>query len=216
MADELGGVRLLFMQSSGGLVDAGAFRGRDAVLSGPAGGIVGMARTAKAAGFERVVGFDMGGTSTDVSHYAGEYERTYEGEVAGVRLRAPMMRIHTVAAGGGSVCRFEGGRFRVGPQSAGAAPGPACYRRGGPLTVTDCNLALGRLQPDAFPQVFGPRRRPAHRPGRRPGPAGGGRRGDRPRHRRHAFGRGGGGGLPHRGGGQHGRRHQAGLGAAGL
>ena len=157
VAGELGeGVRLLFMQSSGGLVDAHSFRGRDAVLSGPAGGIVGMVRTAEAAGFNRVIGFDMGGTSTDVSHYAGEYERTYEGEVAGVRLRAPMMRIHTVAAGGGSICSFDGARFRVGPASAGANPGPACYRRGGPLTVTDCNVALGRIQPDVFPKVFGP------------------------------------------------------------
>jgi len=157
VAGELGhDVRLLFMQSSGGLVDAHSFRGRDAVLSGPAGGIVGMVRTAEQAGFERVIGFDMGGTSTDVSHYAGEYERTYEGEVAGVRLRAPMMRIHTVAAGGGSICSFDGARFRVGPASAGANPGPACYRRGGPLTVTDCNVALGRIQPDVFPKVFGP------------------------------------------------------------
>ena len=157
VAGEIGqDVRLLFMQSSGGLVDAHRFRGRDAVLSGPAGGIVGMARTAAQAGINRVLGFDMGGTSTDVSHYAGEYERTFDAEVAGVRMRAPMMRIHTVAAGGGSICRFEGGRLRVGPQSAGADPGPACYRRGGPLTVTDCNVMLGRLQPDAFPKVFGP------------------------------------------------------------
>ncbi len=156
-AGELGqGVRLLFMQSNGGLVDAACFRGRDAVLSGPAGGVVGMVRTAADAGVERVLGFDMGGTSTDVSHYAGEYERTSETEVAGVRMRAPMMRIHTVAAGGGSICRFDGARLRVGPQSAGADPGPACYRRGGPLTVTDCNLLLGRLQPDAFPKLFGP------------------------------------------------------------
>ena len=156
LADQLGGVRLMFMQSNGGLVDAARFRGRDAVLSGPAGGIVGMVRTAAEAGIDRVLGFDMGGTSTDVSHYAGEYERTFDTEVAGVRLRAPMMRIHTVAAGGGSICRFEGGRLRVGPQSAGADPGPACYRRGGPLTVTDCNLLLGRLQSETFPKVFGP------------------------------------------------------------
>ena len=157
LAAEVGeGVRLLFMQSSGGLVGAARFRGRDAVLSGPAGGIVGMVRTAAEAGIERVLGFDMGGTSTDVSHYAGEYERAYETEVAGVRMRAPMLRIHTVAAGGGSICRFEGGRLRVGPQSAGADPGPACYRRGGPLTVTDCNMMLGRLQADTFPKVFGP------------------------------------------------------------
>ena len=156
VAGEIGeGVRLLFMQSNGGLVDAQRFRGRDAVLSGPAGGVVGMVRTAADAGIDRVLGFDMGGTSTDVSHYAGAYERTYESEIAGVRMRAPMMRIHTVAAGGGSICRFDGARFRVGPQSAGADPGPACYRRGGPLTVTDCNLMLGRLQPQAFPKVFG-------------------------------------------------------------
>jgi 5-oxoprolinase (ATP-hydrolysing) len=157
VAGELGvGVRLLFMQSNGGLVEAKAFRGRDAVLSGPAGGIVGMVKTARDAGFERVIGFDMGGTSTDVSHYAGAYERTYDAVVAGVRMRAPMMHIHTVAAGGGSICSFDGARFRVGPQSAGAVPGPACYRRGGPLTVTDCNVMLGKIQPSAFPQVFGP------------------------------------------------------------
>jgi len=157
VAGELGdGVRLLFMQSNGGLVQAKAFRGRDAVLSGPAGGIVGMVKTARDAGFDRVIGFDMGGTSTDVSHYAGEFERTYDAVVAGVRLRSPMMHIHTVAAGGGSICSFDGARFRVGPQSAGAVPGPACYRRGGPLTVTDCNVMLGKIQPAAFPQVFGP------------------------------------------------------------
>ncbi len=149
-------VRLLFMQSNGGLTEARAFRGRDAVLSGPAGGIVGMAKTAAEAGFDRVIGFDMGGTSTDVSHYAGEYERSYESVVAGVRLRSPMMSIHTVAAGGGSVCSFDGARMRVGPASAGAQPGPACYGRGGPLTVTDCNLFLGRIRPDRFPAVFGP------------------------------------------------------------
>jgi len=150
------GTRLLFMQSSGGLTEAGRFRGADAILSGPAGGIVAMARTAREAGFERVVGFDMGGTSTDVSHFAGEYERTVESVVAGVRVRAPMMAIHTVAAGGGSICRFDGARLRVGPESAGAHPGPACYRNGGPLTVTDCNLALGKIRPAFFPQVFGP------------------------------------------------------------
>jgi 5-oxoprolinase (ATP-hydrolysing) len=156
VAGELGeGLRLLFMQSNGGLVGAKAFRGRDAVLSGPAGGIVGMVKTARDAGFDRVIGFDMGGTSTDVSHYAGDYERTYDAVVAGVRMRAPMMHIHTVAAGGGSICSFDGARFRVGPQSAGAVPGPACYRRGGPLTVTDCNVMLGKIQPSAFPQVFG-------------------------------------------------------------
>jgi 5-oxoprolinase (ATP-hydrolysing) len=148
--------RLLFMQSNGGLTDASLFHGRDAILSGPAGGIVGMVKTAEAAGFDRLIGFDMGGTSTDVSHYAGEYERSFETEVAGVRMRAPMMDIHTVAAGGGSICSFRDGRFQVGPESAGADPGPACYRRGGPLTVTDCNVMLGKLNPDHFPQVFGP------------------------------------------------------------
>jgi 5-oxoprolinase (ATP-hydrolysing) len=147
---------LLFMQSSGGLVDAESFSGKDAILSGPAGGIVGMAKTAAAAGFNRVIGFDMGGTSTDVSHYAGRYERVSERVVAGARVRAPMLEIHTVAAGGGSICRFDGSRLRVGPESAGAMPGPACYRRGGPLTVTDCNVLLGRIRPDHFPAVFGP------------------------------------------------------------
>ena len=157
VGSELGdGVRLLFMQSNGGLVEARRFHGKDAILSGPAGGIVGMVRTATDAGAEQVIGFDMGGTSTDVSHYAGELERTFESLVAGVRIRAPMMHIHTVAAGGGSVCRFDGMRLRVGPQSAGAIPGPACYRRGGPLTVTDCNVMLGRLQAEYFPRVFGP------------------------------------------------------------
>ena len=146
---------LQFMQSSGGLTAADAFRGKDAILSGPAGGVVAMAETAKAAGFDRAIGFDMGGTSTDVSHFAGEYERTSDAVVAGVRLRAPMLSIHTVAAGGGSICRFEGGRLRVGPESAGAVPGPAAYRRGGPLTVTDCNVMLGKLSPDFFPAVFG-------------------------------------------------------------
>jgi 5-oxoprolinase (ATP-hydrolysing) len=148
--------RLLFMQSSGGLTEAWRFQGKDAVLSGPAGGIVGMAQTARAAGFDRLIGFDMGGTSTDVSHFAGEYERSFETEVAGVRMRAPMMDIHTVAAGGGSICSFRDGRFQVGPESAGANPGPASYRRGGPLTITDCNVMLGRLSPDHFPAVFGP------------------------------------------------------------
>ncbi|CAN5418015.1 hydantoinase B/oxoprolinase family protein [soil metagenome] len=157
VADALGqDTRLLFMQSNGGLTDAHAFRGKDAILSGPAGGVVGMAQTAAEAGFERVIGFDMGGTSTDVCHFAGEYERAYETVVAGVRMRAPMMNIHTVAAGGGSICAFDGARFRVGPASAGANPGPACYRRGGPLTVTDCNVMLGKLSPEFFPVVFGP------------------------------------------------------------
>ena len=148
--------RLFFMQSNGGLTDAATFRGKDAILSGPAGGIVGMARTAAEAGFGRIIGFDMGGTSTDVSHFAGVYERTSERTVAGVRVRAPMMEIHTVAAGGGSICSFDGRRFRVGPDSAGAVPGPACYRRGGPLTVTDCNVVLGKIRPEHFPHVFGP------------------------------------------------------------
>jgi 5-oxoprolinase (ATP-hydrolysing) len=152
----LPGVRLLFMQSNGGLIDAGFFQGKDAILSGPAGGIVGVAKVGTKAGFKRVIGFDMGGTSTDVSHYAGEFERQFETEIAGVRLCAPMMRIHTVAAGGGSICRFDGTRFRVGPESAGASPGPACYRRGGPLTVTDCNVMLGRIPIDYFPKIFGP------------------------------------------------------------
>ena len=155
---ELGAdVPLSFMQSNGGLISATRFQGKDAILSGPAGGIVGMARTAQAAGFDHVIGFDMGGTSTDVSHFAGTYERSFETEVAGVRLRAPMMNIHTVAAGGGSICRFDGARFRVGPESAGANPGPASYRRGGPLTITDCNVMTGKLQPEIFPAVFGPR-----------------------------------------------------------
>jgi 5-oxoprolinase (ATP-hydrolysing) len=148
--------RLLFMQSNGGLADSRAFRGKDAILSGPAGGIVGMVRTASDAGHDRVIGFDMGGTSTDVSHYAGRFERTSERVVAGVRVRAPMLEIHTVAAGGGSICHYDGSRFRVGPDSAGAVPGPACYRRGGPLTVTDCNVVLGKILPDHFPRVFGP------------------------------------------------------------
>ncbi|HET9350023.1 MAG TPA: hydantoinase/oxoprolinase family protein, partial [Burkholderiales bacterium] len=156
LASQLGTVRLLFMQSNGGLVDARRFQGKDAILSGPAGGIVGAVRTSAAAGFDRIIGFDMGGTSTDVSHYAGEFEREFETRVAGVRMRAPMMSIHTVAAGGGSILRFDGARYRVGPDSAGANPGPACYRRDGPLTVTDANVMLGKIQPDYFPRVFGP------------------------------------------------------------
>jgi 5-oxoprolinase (ATP-hydrolysing) len=155
VAAELDGVRLLFMQSNGGLTDARRFQGKDAILSGPAGGIVGAVRTSAAAGFDRIIGFDMGGTSTDVSHYAGELERELETRVAGVRMRAPMMRIHTVAAGGGSILHFDGARYRVGPDSAGANPGPASYRRGGPLTVTDANVILGKVQPDYFPKVFG-------------------------------------------------------------
>jgi 5-oxoprolinase (ATP-hydrolysing) len=148
--------RLMFMMSSGGLTAADLFRGKDAILSGPAGGVVGMAETGRSAGFTKLIGFDMGGTSTDVSHFAGEYERAFETEVAGVRMRAPMMLIHTVAAGGGSILHFDGARFRVGPDSAGANPGPKCYRRGGPLAVTDANVMVGKLIPDFFPKIFGP------------------------------------------------------------
>ena len=150
------GIRLMFMMSSGGLTAAELFQGKDAILSGPAGGVVGMAETGREAGFTHLIGFDMGGTSTDVSHYDGEYERAFETEVAGVRMRAPMMLIHTVAAGGGSVLHFDGARFRVGPDSAGANPGPKCYRRGGPLAVTDANVMVGKLIPDFFPKIFGP------------------------------------------------------------
>ncbi|MFD1895009.1 hydantoinase B/oxoprolinase family protein [Ottowia beijingensis] len=156
VAAEMPGVKLFFMQSSGGLTDAMAFQGKDAILSGPAGGIVGMARTAEIAGQPKVIGFDMGGTSTDVSHYAGQFEREFETQVAGVRMRAPMMSIHTVAAGGGSILQFDGARFRVGPESAGANPGPASYRRGGPLALTDANVMVGKVQPAHFPKVFGP------------------------------------------------------------
>ena len=156
VADQMHGVRLMFMQSNGGLAEAGHFRGKDAILSGPAGGIVGMVRMSALAGFDHVIGFDMGGTSTDVSHYAGEYERVFTTQVAGVRLRAPMLDIHTVAAGGGSILHFDGTRYRVGPDSAGADPGPACYRGGGPLAVTDANVMLGRIQAAHFPAVFGP------------------------------------------------------------
>ena len=156
VAAQMPGVRLFFMQSSGGLTEAQRFQGKDAILSGPAGGIVGMVRTAVAGGHPKVIGFDMGGTSTDVSHYAGEFERAFETQVAGVRMRAPMMSIHTVAAGGGSLLQFDGARLRVGPQSAGANPGPASYRRGGPLATTDANVLLGKIQPAWFPKVFGP------------------------------------------------------------
>ena len=148
--------RLRFMQSNGGLAEVGAFRGKDAILSGPAGGVVGMVAASAPLGHDRLIGFDMGGTSTDVAHYAGQYELTGDSVVAGVRVAAPMMQIHTVAAGGGSICAFDGSRFRVGPESAGADPGPACYRKGGPLTITDCNLFLGRIDPAFFPHVFGP------------------------------------------------------------
>ncbi|MEO0409355.1 MAG: hydantoinase B/oxoprolinase family protein, partial [Cyanobacteria bacterium P01_A01_bin.135] len=155
MAGETG-PKLQFMKSDGGLTDAALFQGKDSLLSGPAGGIVGAVKTSQQAGFDRIIGFDMGGTSTDVSHFNGEYERTFETEVAGVRLRSPMLSIHTVAAGGGSILSFDGAKYRVGPDSAGAQPGPMCYRQGGPLTVTDCNVMLGKLQPALFPQVFGP------------------------------------------------------------
>jgi 5-oxoprolinase (ATP-hydrolysing) len=156
VASELDGVRLYFMQSNGGLADAQSFQGKDAILSGPAGGIVGAARTAAMAGLDRIIGFDMGGTSTDVALYAGQFERAFETEVAGVRMRAPMMAINTVAAGGGSILHFDGARLRVGPDSAGADPGPACYRRGGKLTVTDANVCVGKIQPRHFPAIFGP------------------------------------------------------------
>src|SRR3989441_11055245 len=157
VASELQGVRLMFMQSNGGLTDARRFAGKDSILSGPAGGVVGAVRASLSAGFEKIIGFDMGGTSTDVSHYTGEFERAFETQVAGARMRAPMMSIHTVAAGGGSVLHFDGSRYRVGPDSAGANPGPASYRGGGPLTVTDCNVMLGKIQPKFFPLAFGAR-----------------------------------------------------------
>src|SRR5699024_3294269 len=156
VASELGDTQLMFMKSDGGLADARFFDGKDAILSGPAGGIVACARTGQMAGFDEVIGFDMGGTSTARSHFAGEYGRSFGTGIAGVRMRAPRMRIRPVAAGGGSILHFDGSRYRVGPDSAGAAPGPACYRRGGPLTVTDCNVMLGKLQAEFFPKVFGP------------------------------------------------------------
>jgi len=155
LATDLADIPLLFMQSNGGLAQADFFQGKDAILSGPAGGVIGMVKTAQAAGFDKLIGFDMGGTSTDVCHYDGDYERTLESMIAGLRIRAPMMRIHTVAAGGSSVLHFDGQRLRVGPDSAGANPGPVSYRRGGPLTITDCNVMLGILQPVLFPAVFG-------------------------------------------------------------
>ncbi len=210
VAAELAGVRLLFMQSNGGLADARRFQGKDSILSGPAGGIVGAVRTSLAAGYDRIIGFDMGGTSTDVSHYAGELEREFETMVAGVRMRAPMMSIHTVAAGGGSLLHFDGARYRVGPDSAGANPGPACYRRGGPLAVTDANVMLGRIQAAYFPRVFG-------KDGNEPIDADIVREkfaGADEDHRRRALaGRGRRGLHPDRGG-QHGERDQAHLGAA--
>ncbi|RMD70666.1 MAG: 5-oxoprolinase, partial [Cyanobacteria bacterium J149] len=147
--------QLMFMQSNGGLVDSKYFQGKDSILSGPAGGIVGAVKTSQQSGFNKIITFDMGGTSTDVAHYAGEYERNFETEVAGVRICTPMMAIHTVAAGGGSICHFDGERYRVGPESAGANPGPVCYGKGDKLTITDCNLLLGKIQPEFFPKVFG-------------------------------------------------------------
>ena len=215
VAAELAGVRLYFMQSNGGLADAAGFQGKDAILSGPAGGIVGAARTAAMAGLDQIIGFDMGGTSTDVALYAGGFERAFETAVAGVRMRAPMMAINTVAAGGGSILHFDGARFRVGPDSAGADPGPACYRRGGPLTVTDANVCVGKIQPTHFPAIFGPNgdapldadvvtaevRRT--------------RRRDRAGHRPAAHAAAGGGRFPADRGRQHGECDQAGLGAEG-
>ncbi|MEK6205436.1 MAG: hydantoinase/oxoprolinase family protein, partial [Amylibacter sp.] len=161
VADEIGGLegsttKLMFMMSNGGLTAANRFQGKDAILSGPAGGVVGATKTSELAGFGKIISFDMGGTSTDVSHYNGTLERSYETEVAGVRMRAPMMNIHTVAAGGGSVLHYDGSKFSVGPDSAGADPGPASYRRNGPLTVTDANVMLGKLKPENFPKIFGP------------------------------------------------------------
>lgn len=155
VASQLPNVRLMFMKSDGGLIDAHQFQGKDSILSGPAGGIVGAVQTSIRGGFHKIVTFDMGGTSTDVAHYNGEYERQLDSEIAGVRMRVPVLSIHTVAAGGGSILFYDGSRFRVGPESAGANPGPACYRRGGPLTVTDANVMLGKIRPDYFPQIFG-------------------------------------------------------------
>ncbi len=208
--------RLQFMQSNGGLTDAHLFQGKDAILSGPAGGIVGAVEVSRLAGFDRIIGFDMGGTSTDVTHYAGEYERAFVTEVAGVRLSAPMMLIHTVAAGGGSICTFDGARFRVGPESAGANPGPASYRRGGPLTVTDCNVMVGKLDPALFPRVFGPDGGAAARRRRRAGEVRGARRG---RRREDGTGAHAGGGrrrVPEDRRGEHGERDQAHFGRARL
>ena len=205
VASELTGTRLYFMQSNGGLAEAHSFGGKDAILSGPAGGIVGAARTAGMAGLDRIIGFDMGGTSTDVALYDGAFERAFETEVAGVRMRAPMMAINTVAAGGGSILHFDGARVRVGPDSAGANPGPASYRRGGPLTVTDANVCVGKVQPAHFPAIFGP---------------GGDERLDADTVRTQFAAlaaemgrddpRDGGGGLPAGRGGEHGQRDQAG------
>ena len=203
---------LKFMMSSGGLTAAQLFQGKDAILSGPAGGVVGMAETAELAGFDKVIGFDMGGTSTDVARYDGDYERAFDTEVAGVRIRAPMMRIHTVAAGGGSILTYRAGRFQAGPESAGADPGPACYRRGGPLAVTDANVMLGKLQANYFPAIFGPRPGPA--PGHRGGAAQIHR--TRRRHRWRQVARGDRRGFHCRRRREHGKRHQENLGAARL
>ena len=199
------------MMSSGGLTAADLFQGKDAILSGPAGGVVGMAQTGREAGFDRLIGFDMGGTSTDVSHFDGEYERAFETEVAGVRMRAPMMLIHTVAAGGGSILHFDGARFRVGPDSAGANPGPKCYRRGGPLAVTDANVMVGKLMPGLLSEDLRPAAGPAAR--RR----GGARRLRRARARgRRAQRRGDRRRLHQDRGREHGERDQEDLGAARL
>ena len=206
------GARVMFMMSSGGLTSAKLFAGKDAILSGPAGGVVAMARTGASAGFKRVIGFDMGGTSTDVAHYDGEFERAFETEVAGVRMRAPMMKIHTVAAGGGSILHFDGARYRVGPDSAGADPGPACYRRGGPLAVTDANVMTGKLIPDFFPESVRAERRRAARRENRARKFRGARAGDR----RRAQPRSGGGRLPLHCGRQDGRGDQDDLGRARL
>jgi 5-oxoprolinase (ATP-hydrolysing) len=204
------GPTLQFMMSSGGMTAADMFRGKDAILSGPAGGVVGMVETAALAGFDKVIGFDMGGTSTDVAHYAGDYERAFDTEVAGVRIRAPMMRIHTVAAGGGSILHADGAASASAPIRAGANPGPACYRRGGPLTVTDANVMLGKLQPDFFPASSAPAR--TSRSTRRRAPRFRRTRRGRARQER----RGGRRRLPHHRRREHGQRHQEDLGAARL
>ena len=204
----------MFMQSSGGLTDARLFQGKDSILSGPAGGVVGAVRTSLAAGFDRVIGFDMGGTSTDVSHFNGQFERVFETLVAGVRMRAPMMSIHTVAAGGGSILHFDGARYRVGPDSAGAQPGPACYRAGGPLTVTDANVMLGKIQPEFFPRVFGPRGDEALDAAVVRDEVRGARRGDPREDRRRAAAGSGRRRLRAHRGREHGERHQEDLGRA--
>ena len=152
---QLPNTQLMFMKSDGGLVESDRFQGKDSILSGPAGGIVGAVKTSSEAGFNQIVTFDMGGTSTDVAHYAGGYERELESEIAGARMRVPVLAIHTIAAGGGSILRFDGLSYRVGPESGGSNPGPACYRRGGDLTITDANVMLGKIQPQYFPTVFG-------------------------------------------------------------